>query len=409
MALARSLRALDFVTFFVADVQTGFGPFIAVYLTANKWTQGEIGAALSVGTIAALVGQVPTGAIVDAMHNKRVAAMVGVLAVSASALLFALFPIPLPVYVAELLHGFASCILTPAIAAVSLALVGHAALGERLGRNARFASIGNGLAAGVMGLIGTYVAPSAVFWLTAVLGIPAMVALTQVEGGQRVKRNVASGPFDWRGLRDLLNDRGVLTFGFCVLLFHISNAAMLPLAAASITKSLGALADTVVGACIVLPQIVVALLSPWVGRRAARFGRRPMLILGWGMLAVRGTLMAIAPDPWFVTAVQALSGISGAVFGVLFSLISDDLTLHSGRFNLCMGVLGLNVFVGAAVSTAAGGWAADEFGDSMAFLGLAAVGLLGTLACRFLMPETRPFAAVRPEEARGAPRPSPGA
>ncbi len=391
MASARSLRALDLVTFFVADVQTGFGPFIAVYLTANKWTQGEVGTALSLGTVAALIGQVPTGAVVDAMRNKRVAAMVGVLAVSASALLFALFPVLLPVYVAELLHGVASCVLTPAIAAVSLALVGHAALGERLGRNARFASIGNGLAAGVMGLIGTYVAPSAVFWLTAVLGIPAMIALTQVGGADRVGRSIKTGPFDWRGLRDLLRDQRVLAFGLCVFLFHLSNAAMLPIAAASITKSLGGLADVIVGACIVVPQIVVALLSPWVGRQAARMGRRPMLVLGWGTLALRGALMAIAPDPWFVTAVQALSGISGAVFGVLFPLISDDLTTHNGRFNLCMGVLGLNVFIGAAVSTAAAGWMADRLGDATTFLGLAAIGLAGTLACRFLVPETRPL------------------
>ncbi len=392
MPTARSLRALDFVTFFVADVQTGFGPFIAVYLTANKWTQGQIGVALSLGTIAALIGQVPAGALVDALRNKRVAAMVGVLAVSSSALLFALFPVQLPVYIAELLHGVASCVLTPAIAAVSLALVGHAALGERLGRNARFASIGNGIAAGVMGLIGSYVAPSAVFWLTAVLGIPAMIALVLVDGADRVERTATTGPFDWRALRDLLADRRLLAFSVCILLFHLSNAAMLPLAAASITRSVGQLADIIVGACIVVPQIVVAVMSPWVGRRAARFGRRPMLVLGWGMLAARGALMAIAPDVWFVTAVQALSGISGAVFGVLFALISDDLTIRNGRFNLCMGVLGLNVFVGAALSTTIGGWMADQFGDAAAFLGLAAAGLAGTLACRFLMPETRPAA-----------------
>ncbi len=400
MASARSLRALDFVNFFVADVQTGFGPFIAVYLTAFKWTQGEIGVALSLGTMAALIGQVPSGALVDAVTNKRVVAMVGVVAISASALLFALFPLLLPVYIAEVLHGVASCVLTPAISAISLALVGHAAFGERLGRNARFASVGNGIAAGIMGIIGSYVSPSAVFWLTAALGLPALAALAMIGRVEPVERSPRTDPFDWHGLRDLLADRRLIAFGGCALLFHLSNAAMLPLAAASITQSAGSMANLIVGTCIVGPQIVVGLMSPWVGNRAQRWGRRPLLVLGWGMLAVRGILMAVLPNAWLLIGVQALSGISGAVFGVIFPLISADLTVGSGRFNLCMGVLGLAVFVGASLSTTMAGWTADRFGDPVAFLALAAVGVLGTLMCRFIMPETRPVLSRQPALAR---------
>jgi MFS family permease len=394
MASKRSLRALDCVAFFVADVQTGFGPFIAVFLTANKWTQGQIGVALSVGTITALVGQVPAGALVDTVHNKRFAAMAGVAAVSVSALLLAWFPIQLPVYIAEVLHGFASCVLTPAIVAVSLGLVGHAALGERLGRNARFSAIGNGLAAGVMGLIGSYVAPVGVFWLTAALGVPALVALLMIGRVGSVERGTTTDPFDWGGVRDMLTDQRLLRFAVCILLFHLSNAAMLPLAAAAITKSVGNLASVIVAACIVVPQVVVALMSPWVGTRAAVVGRRPVLVLGWSMLALRGVVMAVFPDPWVVTAAQALSGVSGAVFGVLFPLISADLTMKNRRLNLCMGMLGLAVYVGASFSTAMGGWIADMSGDRAAFLALALVGAAGTLACRYVMTETRPAPAA---------------
>ncbi len=389
----RSLRALDCVAFFVADVQTGFGPFISVFLTANKWTQGQIGVALSIGTIVALVGQVPAGAMVDALRNKRLAAMAGVVAVSISALLFALFPIQLPVYVAEIMHGLASCVLTPAIVAISLGLVGHAALGERLGRNARFSAIGNGLAAAAMGVIGSYVAPAAVFWLTAALGIPALVALMLIGRVDAVERGTSTDPFHWRGVREMLTDRRLVQFAVCIFLFHLSNAAMLPLAAAAITRSVGSLASLIVAACIVVPQIVVALMSPWVGARAAAVGRRPMLVLGWGMLALRGVIMAVVPDPWVVMAVQALSGVSGAVFGVLFPLIAADLTMKNRRLNLCMGMLGLAVYVGASLSTAMGGYIADLGGDQAAFLALALAGAAGTLACRYWMTETRPVSA----------------
>ncbi len=170
-------RGLDWLNFFAANVQTGFGPFIAIYLTVEAWTESEIGVALSIGTVAAMLSQVPAGALVDALRNKRRAALAAVLAIIGSALIFAFFPDRLPVAIAEVLHGFASCVLTPAIAAISLALVGRAALGERVGRNARYASIGNGLAAALMGACGTYVSERAVFLLTAALGVPSLIAL----------------------------------------------------------------------------------------------------------------------------------------------------------------------------------------------------------------------------------------
>src|SRR5512142_754098 len=149
-------RALDLLNFFLADAQTGFGPFIAVYLTTQKWTQVEIGFVLTLGTIVSLVGQIPGGALVDALHNKRAAACGGLIGVIIAALLLAIQPTALPVMIAQVLHAFASCILTPAIAAISLHLAGHGAFGERLGRNARFASIGNGIAAAAMGATGAY-------------------------------------------------------------------------------------------------------------------------------------------------------------------------------------------------------------------------------------------------------------
>src|SRR5277367_6041817 len=132
LATPRARRGLDLLNFFIADVQTGFGPFVAVYLTARHWTQVEIGFALSLGTMTAMVSQIPAGALVDALRGKRAAAAAGIVAIGASALLLAVWPVLLPVLVAQVLHGFASCVLIPAIAAVSLGLVGHAALGERL-------------------------------------------------------------------------------------------------------------------------------------------------------------------------------------------------------------------------------------------------------------------------------------
>ena len=137
--------------FFVADVQTGFGPFVSVYLTAQRWTQVDIGLALSAAGFVSLMGQMPGGALVDPARSERFVGAIAVAAICISALAYAAFPIFPVVLTASILHALASCVLGPAIAAISLGLVGHAAIGERLGRNARFASVGNGLAAAAMG------------------------------------------------------------------------------------------------------------------------------------------------------------------------------------------------------------------------------------------------------------------
>jgi MFS family permease len=383
-------RALDLVNFFVADVQTGFGPFVAVYLTSHKWTQVEIGFALTLGTMTSLIGQLPAGVLVDSLRNKRSAASGALIGIIIAALLLAIQPEQLPVLVAQMLHGFASCVLTPAIAAISLHLAGHAALGERLGRNARFASIGNGLAAAVMGATGAYFSSRFVFLLTAGLCVPALVALWGIGAGPHAREQTTSRVMDVAGLKRLLADRRLLIFAVCVMLFHLSNAAMLPLAGSAVTMRAGHFANLIIAACIVVPQAFVALLSPWVGRAAAKFGRKRMLLLGWGALPVRGLLLAVLPGSWPLVAGQAISGLSAAVFGVLLPLLAADLTVGTSHFNLCMGILGLALYLGAAVSTTLSGGIADSAGVPAAFLVLAGVGALGFLMVWLVMPETKP-------------------
>jgi predicted MFS family arabinose efflux permease len=280
--------------------------------------------------------------------------------------------------------------LTPAIAALSLAIAGSAsgAAGERLGRNARFASIGNGTAAGMMAVVGTEIGPRAVFLLGAMLAVPGLFTLRLIRPAIRSQpnRHVRA-----RGrLRDLLADRRLIWFAACCAAFHLSNAAMLPLAAASATEKLGNDATLVIGACIVGPQIIVALLSPAVGRAAERFGRRPVLVAGMLALPLRGLALAFNPSASLLVPIQLLDGISGAAFGVLVPLVASDITVGTGRFNLCMGFLGLAMGAAAACSTWAGGVLADR-STHMAFLTLAAAGSLGVVLAA-LMPETRTVA-----------------
>jgi MFS family permease len=408
MVIARSLRALDWLNFFVANVQTGFGPFIASYLAANKWTQGEIGLMLSVGTISAMASQLPAGALVDALRNKKGAAASAIIAIIVAALLLGASPTFVSVFAAEVLHGFASCMLVPAMAAISFALVSRADLGDRLGRNARWASIGSALTAALMGAFGEYLSLRSVFFLTAALAVPALIALHFIHHemaplaakAQRLRKDVvkaAHGVEEPASLRDLMRDRRLLIFAACIVLFHLSNAAMLNLAAGEVTAHMGDNVQLVIAACIIVPQFIVAGLSPWVGRQAQIWGRRPVLILGFAALPLRALLFAAASSassPYLLVPVQMLDGISAAVFGVMLPLIAADVAGGKGRYNLCIGFFGLAAGIGATISTAVAGFAADRFGVNISFFGLAAAGAMAVLLVWLAMPETRDAAAA---------------
>ncbi|WOH49090.1 MFS transporter [Bradyrhizobium sp. sBnM-33] len=394
-----SQRGLDWFIFFLADVQTGFGPFIAVYLTTQKWTQVEIGFVLSIGGIIGLLGQMPGGAVVDAARSERLVAGLAVATIGCAALAYALWPIFPVVTAAATLHALASCVLGPAIAAISLGLVGPLAIGERLGRNARFASLGNGSAAALMGACGYLLSSQSVFFVTALLAIPTLLALARIRG-QEINVAQAHGALSEDGdtkaadkeatsVLHLLRQRPLLIFAGGVLLFQLANAAMLPLMAGVVTTRSAQWAPVLIAACIIVPQAIVALTSPSVGRKAQAWGRRPLLLMAFGALAIRGLLFAVVRDPYLLVLVQVFDGITAAVLSVMVPLIVADIAYGSGHFNLAQGVVGTATGIGASLSTVLAGYISDTFGSSIAFTGLAAIAALGLTMIWLLMPETR--------------------
>jgi MFS family permease len=379
-------------------VQTGFGPFVSVFLTTQKWTQIDIGLVLSAAGFVSLIGQMPGGALVDAARSERRVAGIAVGAICFSALGYAALPIFPMVLSAAVVHALASCVLGPAIAAISLGLVGHVAIGERLGRNARFAAIGNGLAAAAMGAVG-YFSPRAVFIVTVLLLVPALLALRNVADAEidperahgATPKRAANKPRTKPG--ELMQNRPLLIFAVCLLLFHLANAAMLPLMGSVVTMRSARWATILIAACIVVPQLVVTAFSPWIGRRAQIWGRRPLLLIGFAALPIRGILVASVTNPELLVLVQLLDGVTAAVFSVMVPLVVADLTRGTGHFNLGQGIVGTFVGIGATFSATLAGYIADHFGSPAAFAGLAAIALVGLIVVWLLMPETRPTEA----------------
>ncbi|QIO37412.1 MFS transporter [Bradyrhizobium sp. 1(2017)] len=403
----QSLRGLDWFIFFLADVQTGFGPFIAVYLTTQKWTQVEIGLVLSIGGIVALIGQMPGGAIIDAAKSERLVAALAIATIGCCALAYAAMPIFAVVVTAAILHAMASCVLGPAIAAISLGLVGPFAIGERLGRNARFASLGSGIAAAVMGTVGYLLSSRAVFLVTFLLVIPTLIALSRIrEHEVDIARCHGEMPRDSADRGDtnvwhLIRQRPLIVFAFSVLLLQLANASMMPLIASAVTARSAQWATVLVAFCIVVPQAIVALLSPTVGRKAQLWGRRPLLLIGFGALAIRGLLFATVRDPYLLVLVQVFDGITAAVFAVMVPLIVADVAFGSGHFNLAQGIVGTATGIGASLSTVLGGYVSDKFGNATAFIGLSGVAAAGLLLVLLVMPETRRTGLVATKEMAG--------
>jgi len=196
-----------------------------------------------------------------------------------------------------------------------------------------------------------------VFLFAGTLAIPALVALASL-------REVPSAPLRPPATASLraparpsgrswqfLTDRRLIAFAVCAVLFHLANAAMLPIAAAAVTKRAESEAGLIIAACIVGPQLITALLSPWAGRAAEAWGRRPILLLGFSALPIRGILLAGIGDPYLIIAIQLIDGLGAAVFGVLFPLIVADITRDTGNYTTSLGLVGLAIGGGATLST----------------------------------------------------------
>jgi MFS family permease len=395
MASQRSLRGLDWFAFFVADVQTGWGPFVATYLTSVAWTQFDIGLILTIGTITGLALQIPAGALVDRVPAKRLLAALAVASISASALLLALWPIFSVVVAAKVLHAIASSLLGPTLVAMSLGLVGYTLFSIRLGRNVRFLSLGNAIAAGVAGGIAYYYSNQAIFFLTAALGVPTLIALAQINSSE-IDPELARGGISksevgtwFDTIYGLVHHRVLIGFAATIVLFQLANAAMLPILAGILAKRDPETAALVLSICILVPQFVVVAIAPWIGVKAQSWGRRPLLLLTFVALSARGAIFAVTSDPYLLVAAQLLDGISAASLGVLVPLIIADVTRGSGHFNFAQGLIGAAVGIGASFSTTLAGFIADTSGAAIAFLLLACVGVMGLVFVFAVVPETR--------------------
>jgi MFS family permease len=389
---ARSQHGLDWLNFFMADVETAFGPFVALFLTTEGWGQGAIGSVITVNSVIALATQVPGGWLVDRVHAKRLVVAVCIVCIAAGSLLIALFPGFLAVAFGEALHGITGGAVRTSLAAIAIGLVGHRALHTRIGRNHRYDSFGNAATAAGMGALGHLVSPRVPFFAAAGLCLPAVAALLLIRGNEISYARARQAPFDderravrWR---DLLHNRALIIFTVSLVLFQFTNASILPLASERLAANYQFESELVVSALVVVPQTITALIAMWLARKADEWGRRTLLLTAFLALVARTVLFAPDFGPWYLVGIQVLGGVDAAVIGILTPLVIADCTRNTGLYNFTFGAVGMVSGLGAAVSTTATGLVAEAFGFTTAFLLLGGIAAAAVAVLWLLLPET---------------------
>jgi MFS family permease len=389
------VRFLEWLNFFIADVQTGLGPFVAAYLASSGWNPESVGFALTFGGLVTVAMQTPAGALIDATRRKRLLLITSLSVLVCGAILLMHRPSPASVYGAQFLIGGTAAFLAPTLAAITLGIVGNLGFDRQFGRNQAFNSSGNVFIAALVAWASFKFGYRAIFVVAAVFAIPAIACVLGIDDRQidyaRARGiSVEKDSGKAKGIPDLLRDRLLLKFLVAVFLFHLANAAMLPQLGEMLSRDNPRAAAKFMSACIIVTQVVIAISAAWLGRRASTKGRKPLLLYGFGVLPVRGVLYTLVHAAGLLIAIQMLDGIANAVFVVVAILVIKDRTRGTGRFNLAAGALATTVGVGAALSNTIGGLLIQRLGYRASFLGLAAVAVVAFSLLCFASPETLP-------------------
>jgi MFS family permease len=392
----RNTLSLDGLNFFLADVRDGLGPYLAIYLLAvHKWDPASIGVVMTLAGIAALITQGPAGALIDRTRSKRAVIAVAAILVTVSCLLLPFVSSFSLVAVTQAASAIAASVFAPAISAISLGITGPRAFTRRTGRNETFNHAGNAVAALLAGGLAYLFGPVVVFYLMGFMAAASIVAVSCVSA-KAIDHEVARG-FDPAhsndheqpsGISVLLANRPLLVFAICCALFHLANAAMLPLVSQKLTQINLQMATPLTSACIVAAQLVMVPMAWLVGLKADVWGRKPLLLAGFLILPLRAMLYTLSNDPYWLVAVQMLDGIGAGIFGALFPVIVKDLTQGTGRFNVSLGALSTVFGLGAALSSSLAGLVVQQAGYNAAFLTLAGVAAVALALVWLAMPET---------------------
>lgn len=388
--------SLDWLNFLLADLRGGLGPYVNVFLlTEAGWDQATIGAVLSASGLMGIVFHTPIGALIDATPAKRGLIVAGSWCLAVLGVSIVTYPTLAVVFAADISMALLGAVFAPTVAAITLGLFGSHDIAGQLGRNAAFDRSGNLFIAAVAAAVGTQFGQRGVFYMLplfaglsmiAVLSIPAKAIDHQRARGLDDVRPAAGQPYAWRRL---FAERPFAVLAIGTALFHFANAPMLALASQKLALEARGFESAVTSAAIIVAQLATIPMA-FLVMRANRIGGKPLLILAFAALPLRGILFAGVDSPYWMIAFQILDGMGAGLFDVLLPLVLYGAVLGSGRYNMARGIIGTTQGIGGASSYAFAGGLVVWGGYSVAFAVLAGVGLAALVLMLIAMPETIP-------------------
>jgi MFS family permease len=378
--------ALEALNFFMADVQAGIGPFLGVFLQAHGWHPEAIGTVMALGGIAGMLATSPAGALVDATQHKRgIIVIAGVMTTLASLVLWVSHSYWM-VAASQIVTAVTGAALGPAVTGVTLGIVREKGFNRQFGRNQVANHAGNVVDAALSGWLGWRYGFGAVFVLAGVFGILTVISTLLIRrdaidhGSARGLEASTSNEHEHAsGFRVLLTCRPLLLLAASLAMFHLGNAAMLPLFGLAVVAAHQGDPSAFTAQTIVVAQLVMVVAACFANRLIQRIGYWGVILITFLALPLRGMVAAMFITAWGVWPVQALDGIGAGLQSVAVPALVVRLLQGTGRVNVGQGVVMTVQGTGAALSPALGGVLAQHFGYASAFLVLGAVST-GSLA-----------------------------
>ncbi len=380
----RPRRALEATSFFMADAQAGIGPFLGVFLQQRGWKPGLIGLVMTLGGVAGMAATAPAGALIDATSRKRTYVILsGIFTILASGLIWVSQSFPV-IAGSQIATAIAGAAIGPALAGITLGIARQTGFNRQNGRNQAFNHAGNVAGAALSGLLGWKFGFIAIFWLSAVFGALSIVSVLMIPRkaiDDRAARGLegAGDGEKAKGWKVLWECKPLLILAACLALFHLGNAAMLPLYGLAVVGAHKGNPAAFVATTIVVAQLVMIGAALVAMKMADKRGYWLVLLITFIALPIRGLVAASVIEAWGVYPVQILDGVGAGLQSVAVPGMVARILSGTGRVNVGQGAVMTVQGLGAALSPALGGAIAQAVGYRIAFviLGAFALGSLG--------------------------------
>lgn len=380
------------INFFLGDVQGGLGPFLSTWLAeAGHWSPRRIGTASTIVGLSTLVLNGPAGALVDRLARPRLLLAIACTAILAGTVMLLQARLFFAVVAAQFLTAAGGTLVLPAMASLTLGVVGKSRFPRQQGRNQAFNHGGLLTAALLVG--GTsLLGPGAAFWVLAAMAAAAIVAIAVMPGdawnGRRAhgwkeeETEDVSHP-----VLSVLSNHRLLLLSLALMLFNLSNGTMLGLLGQKLSVAMHVNATFWLAAYVIVAQGTMIPIALWAGSLADRRGRRHLLFGAFAAQAVRAVISGVLANPYWLLPAEICDGVASGLLGVAIPVVVADLTWGSGRTQTALGSVNMVQGIGTALSGALGGFLAFYLGWTGAFTALA-VPPLAAILVAFWLEET---------------------